>query len=603
MGDGAYVCDVESVIEHEPLLKPESINEFIFYDNFNILCLNARSLVDKFDQFEILLSKMNTKFSLIVVTESWFLEHEFINQYNLEGYNIFHDSRNVNRGGGVCAYVSQKFEARVEPARLEGAESLLVEMWYHGSRMFSALCVYRTPSGELSAFLGGLGPILESLPSGSVVLGDINIDLNPINQTFNDKLTKDYINILNSSCFTNTILSPTRYGTSKNSIIDHVLINTFFREVKSCTVDFAISDHQPCVVSIKTAVKIKSLKQHGILEKVDYGKLNEMVCNEDWRSLLNIGDACACVGAFVNTMSKHIQAATTSFKISKRKQSFIKPWMTGQLFELITKRKQMHDKVKKQPYDSKLKTEYSKFRNFVTSEISAAKRKFYQCKFEDCKGNNNDKWKFINNLLNKKNYDSTPTSLDDNGEITSDPTKICNIFNDYFVNIGTKLANELPECAINFKSYLPTIESNLSFKFEEIDTTEIVNIIRNLNSKKASGYDQITTRSIKENILVLAPVLTELVNMMFRESVFPDCLKVAKVIPLFKKGSKSNPTNYRPISILPILSKITEKVMSHQIRLILFFLRMTPILFQKIPKLQRVKWKKSTIGACQIDLL
>ena len=85
-----------------------------------------------------------------------------------------------------------------------------------------------------------------------------------------------------------------------------------------------------------------------------------------------------------------------------------------------------------------------------------------------------------------------------------------------------------------------------------------------MNSKKASGYDQITTRSIKENILVLAPVLTELVNMMFRESVFPDCLKVA-----FKKGSKSNPTNYRPISILPILLKITEKVMSHQIRLYL----------------------------------
>ena len=71
MEDGAYVCDVESVVEHEPLLKPESINEFIFYDNFNISCLNARSLVDKFDQFEIPLSKMNTNFSLIVITESW----------------------------------------------------------------------------------------------------------------------------------------------------------------------------------------------------------------------------------------------------------------------------------------------------------------------------------------------------------------------------------------------------------------------------------------------------------------------------------------------------------------------------------------------------
>ena len=54
-------------------------------------------------------------------------------------------------------------------------------MWYHGSRMFSALCIYRAPSGELSDFFRGLDPIMESLPSGSVVLGDMNIDLNPNN--------------------------------------------------------------------------------------------------------------------------------------------------------------------------------------------------------------------------------------------------------------------------------------------------------------------------------------------------------------------------------------------------------------------------------------
>ena len=141
----------------------------------------------------------------------------------------------------------------------------------------------------------------------------------------------------------------------------------------------------------------------------------------------------------------------------------------------------------------------------------------------------------VNSLLNKKNYDSTPTSLDDNAEITSGPTKICKIFNDYFFNISTKLANKLPGCAKSFKSYLPTIESNLSFQFEDIDTPKTVNIVRNLNSKKTSGYDQITTRSMKEIIiLVLAPFLTELLNMMFQESMFPDCLKLAKVIPNIK---------------------------------------------------------------------
>ena len=184
--EDTYICDIESLIEHKPLLKPEIVKKFIFLDNFNILCLNARSLRDKFASFQILLKTLNINFSLIVITDTWFLEHEFLNQYELDGYNIFCDSRTKNRGGGVCVYVSQKFEARVEPARLEGAESLAVEMWYHGSRMFSALCIYRAPSGELSAFFRGLDPIMESLPSGSVVLGDMNIDLNPNNDSYNE---------------------------------------------------------------------------------------------------------------------------------------------------------------------------------------------------------------------------------------------------------------------------------------------------------------------------------------------------------------------------------------------------------------------------------
>ena len=116
--EDTYICDIESLIEHKPLLKPEIVKNFIFLDNFNILCLNARSLRDKFASFQILLKTLNINFSLIVITESWFLEHEFLNQYELDGYNIFCDSRTKNRGGGVCVYVSQKFEARVESARL-----------------------------------------------------------------------------------------------------------------------------------------------------------------------------------------------------------------------------------------------------------------------------------------------------------------------------------------------------------------------------------------------------------------------------------------------------------------------------------------------------
>ena len=530
------------------------------------MCVNARSLVDKFNNFQLLLSRLNVKFSLIVVTETWFAEHEFLNQYELDGYNLFCNSRKKNKGGGVCAYVSQKFEARVEPARLEGAESLLVEMWYHGSRMFSALCIYRTPSGELPAFLGGLGPILASLPSGSVVLGDINIDLCPDNNSFNETNTKNYINLLTSTCFANVVLSPTRYGQHKNSIIDHILVNSLCRDIKTCTVDSVLADHQPCIASIKTNHVFKYPKNTKSIDVIDYCKLNKLVCDEDWSCHIT-GHASESVESFQNKLSKLISESTTHKNISKRKQSFRKPWMTCKLLELTQKRTEMHRKLSKQPFNSDLKANYTKFRNFVTSEINDAKRKFYQNEYNNCKNNNNDKWKFINKVIRKKSDDTvTPSLKNDDGDLISEPLKICNVFNNYFADIGSKLAKQLPESITSFESYMPSNLPCTNFTFDQIECSEVVKEICSLQTKKASGHDLISTRCIKENLLVLAPVLTQLINLMIEQSEFPNCLKVARVIPLFKKGSKTNPANYRPISILSVISKIAEKIMAKQMR-------------------------------------
>ena len=74
------------------------------------------------------------------------------------------------------------FEARVVPVHLEGCEALMAELLCHGSRRFTVFCLYRAPSGELPLFLGDLAGILESLPACSLLVGDVNIDLNPNNK-------------------------------------------------------------------------------------------------------------------------------------------------------------------------------------------------------------------------------------------------------------------------------------------------------------------------------------------------------------------------------------------------------------------------------------
>ena len=123
------------------------------------------------------------------------------------------------------------------------------------------------------------------------------------------------------------------------------------------------------------------------------------------------------------------------------KQSLRKPWMTCELLELTQKRTEMHRKLSKQPFNSDLKANYTKFRNFVTSEINDAKRKFYQNEYNNCKNNNNDKWKFINKVIRKKSDDTvTPSLKNDDKDLISEPLEVCNVFNNYFADIGSKLA-------------------------------------------------------------------------------------------------------------------------------------------------------------------
>ena len=79
------------------------------------------------------------------------------------------------------------------------------------------------------------------------------------------------------------------------------------------------------------------------------------------------------------------------------------------------------------------------------------------------------------------------------------------------------------------------------------------------------GYDGISMAIIKDNKTILAEVLTHMINTIIRTSKFPDSQKIARVRPLHKKGDKSDRNNYRPISILTAISKITEKVLAIQL--------------------------------------
>ena len=99
-----------------------------------------------------------------------------------------------------------------------------------------------------------------------------------------------------------------------------------------------------------------------------------------------------------------------------------------------------------------------------------------------------------------------------------------------------------------------------TFHFEEIDEQAVLEKINSLKNTHRSGFDNISNKSIKHIKHLISEPLTMIINQSLNRGVFPDNLKIAKVKPLFKKDDPSSFTNYRPISLLPVISKIFEKV-------------------------------------------
>ena len=102
------------------------------------------------------------------------------------------------------------------------------------------------------------------------------------------------------------------------------------------------------------------------------------------------------------------------------------------------------------------------------------------------------------------------------------------------------------------------------FGFSHVHESQITNIVEKFDTNKAAGIDGLSGTFLKDGAKILSKPITDLINLSISLSAFPDSCKVAKLKPLFKKGSKLEPKNFRPISLLPLISKVLEKVIHDQ---------------------------------------
>ena len=209
---------------------------------------------------------------------------------------------------------------------------------------------------------------------------------------------------------------------------------------------------------------------------------------------------------------------------------------------------------------------FKKYRNRITDILKTNKQAHYHKCFEENKKNWRALWIGINEIVYSKNKNKTNScsSLIQDGKTITDQKRIAEHVNNFFTSIGKKLQKYIPPTKKHFLSFLK-IPNNSTFFITPTTVEEVNDLIFDLKAGKSIGPSILPTRVIKQLNSIISSSFAELINKSFQSGVFPDVLKIAKVIPIFKSESRVLCNNYRLISLLSNISKLIEKLMHKRV--------------------------------------
>jgi len=230
----------------------------------------------------------------------------------------------------------------------------------------------------------------------------------------------------------------------------------------------------------------------------------------------------------------------------------------------ITKALIKSSRVKNKLYKIWLQTEskqgeiaYKDYKRIYIKISKEAESVYYQQLFNSKEISLKKLWSNLNTICSykKKTENINISKIKVNNKEITDHSAICQEFNNFFCSIGDSLVDKLPgvnSCQTSFIDYCSPSVLN-SMICNDVDQYELLSLISTLNSSKSPGPDNIGPKLIKEVAYCITEPLLYVINMSFHSGVFPDCLKIAKVVPIYKKDDRSLVSNYRPISLLSYL--------------------------------------------------
>ena len=543
--------------------------------NLKIGHVNINSIRHKFLPLEEVLKK--NVLDILIIQETK-LDNSFpVAQFLVDEFVMYrNDFRNDS--GGLMMFVRgdlpqrRRNELEVNTCQSGRIESIAVEITTQDKKWL-LFNMYKQPIVKDSDFKTIFEDVLKSCTRQGmnyIICGDLNVNmLKPGN------CLVDLLDVYGSK---NIVKSPTCFKSSVPTLLDVVITNVpkSFQNVSCIECDLSDFHRMVCFATKMYAPVIKK-------RQIVYRSYKHFDENSYTNDLLNIPfHVCEifddvedsywfCQEMITDIMNTH---APIKQRIIKNNQV---PFMNGKLRKAINVKNMFRRK-------------FNRCRNSVNWEIYRNHRNYVVKLRKECtriylkekgtmSGNGKEFWKIIKPLISNKNVtNNNDIILMENDEIINTRADVCNTMNEYYVNITKSIGcedsisvNDSFVDIINTHSSHPSvcriresISGDSNFSFTMVNTEHVYKKLKNVNSKKAPGFDGMPPKLIKMGASALCNPITWLINRSISSSKFPNLLKYAEVSPIYKKGNSLDKKNYRPVSILPCISKVFESVFIDQ---------------------------------------
>jgi hypothetical protein len=471
-------------------------------------------------------------------------------------YNAIRKDRSIHGGGVLIAF---RDDIVAEPLTNLNSNCEIVWTKVHFTRNKSIYFAsyYRPPNDHLQ-LLEALHESLtklyrtQKIPPNVVIAGDFNLpDINWSKQQITNNRTASKHNklleIINKFGLQNMLNNPTRIDSG--NILDLILTSNPSIIVNTHTTP-GMSDHEAVTFNVNLNPVRNRKPPHKIFQyksanwdklKDDINQLtstyfhrnpNSRDINENWNFFRN---------NLTSLVDRNIPSRNTKAKAHL-------PWITREIIRMQRKRNKSHKKAKQTGRNS----DWEKFRQ-LRRQASKAAAKSYSDYLnnhigESLKTNPKQFWSFMK--VNKRECIGIPT-LQTNGQIITNDRDKANTLNNHFSSVFTQEIYPIPKLS-------PSVYSDIPFL--EIGIDGVVKQLKNINQNKATGPDELPARVLKEAAAEITPIITHIFQQSYNTSKLPDDWLQALVTPIHKKSLKSDPANYRPISLTCILCKVMEHI-------------------------------------------